>query len=451
MEITSLKLASIRSIETAEFRFQPGFNLIAGVNGVGKSTVLDALRICLSRILPSTTKSRAKPIPFKKSDIRGDFPFLDAELSLTISGDKLGFTRRQWKEEFAEDDVENLKKLRREILESERLRDRALNLLRELEASHGVYDSDSFVPSKAAFMVAARIAEVAPNCVFFSTNRSVASYAIATKSRVAGGESAAYAEALVPRPMYIAQFAHWMRVQEALAEEQDIAKHHLQVLRQAVDIFLPTYENLRPSDEESSSLLIDQDGIELDVGQLSDGERGVLALVLDLARRLSQANPSLDDPLSEGHAVVLIDELDLHLHPKWQRQIVHNLTKTFPRCQFIATTHSPFVIQSLQHGKLINLDLKESGEYAEKSIEDIAENVMGIKMPQKSKRYHDMMDAAEEYFRLLQASGGDPAKLAAAEERLNELSMPFSDDPAFQALLKLERETLSGGGKDATG
>ena len=352
MEITSLKLTNIRSIETAEFRFQPGFNLIAGANGVGKSTVLDALRICLSRILPSTTKSRAKPIPFKKSDIRGDFPFLDAELSLTIGGDKLGFTRRQWKEEFAEDDVENLKKLRREILESERLRDRALNLLRELEASHGVYDSDSFVPSKADFMVAGRLAEVAPNCVFFSTNRSVASYAIATKSRVAGRESAAYAEALVPRPMYIAQFAHWMRVEEALAEEESAAKRHLQVLRHAVDIFLPTYENLRPSDEESSSLLIDQDGIELDVGQLSDGERGVLALVLDLARRLSQANPSLDDPLSEGHAVVLIDEIDLHLHPKWQRKIVHNLTKTFPRCQFIATTHSPQVIGEVPHERI---------------------------------------------------------------------------------------------------
>ena len=352
MEITSLKLDNIRSIETAEFRFQPGFNLIVGVNGVGKSTVLDALRICLSRILPLMPESRAKARSFDKRDIRSGFPFLDADLSLTIGNDELRFTRRQWKGEFAEDDAENLKKLRREILESERLRDRALNLLRELEASHGVYDSDSFVPSKADFMVAARLAEVAPNCVFFSTNRSVASYAIATKSRVAGGESAAYAEALVPRPMYIAQFAHWMRVQEALAEEESAAKRHLQVLRHAVDIFLPTYENLRPSDEESSSLLIDQDGIELDVGQLSDGERGVLALVLDLARRLSQANPSLDDPLSEGHAVVLIDEIDLHLHPKWQRQIVHNLTKTFPRCQFIATTHSPQVIGEVPHERI---------------------------------------------------------------------------------------------------
>ena len=54
-------------------------------------------------------------------------------------------------------------------------------------------------------------------------------------------------------------------------------------------------------------------------------------------------------PLSEGHAIVLIDELDLHLHPKWQRQIVHNLTKAFPRCQFIATTHSPQIIGEVPH------------------------------------------------------------------------------------------------------
>ena len=358
MKITSLKLANIRSIETAEFRFQPGFNLIAGVNGVGKSTVLDALRFCLSRILTLTTQSRAKPLSFDKRDIRSGFFFLDADLSLTIGVDKLRFTRRQWREKLATDDDENLKKLRREILESERLRDRARNLLRELETSHGVSDSDSFVPSKARFLIAARVAEVAPNCVFFSTNRSVVSPASTAKSRAAGGKSAAYSEALVPRRMYVAQFADWMRVQGALAKEQNTAKRHLQVLRSAVNRFLPTYENLRPADEadeKSSHLMINQGKIELEVGQLSDGERGVLALVLDLARRLSQANPSLDDPLSEGHAVVLIDEIDLHLHPKWQRQIVHNLTKTFPRCQFIATTHSPQVVASVEPDQVLLL------------------------------------------------------------------------------------------------
>ena len=137
MEITSLKLDNIRSIETAEFRFQPGFNLIVGVNGVGKSTVLDALRICLSRILPLMPESRAKARSFDKRDIRSGFPFLDADLSLTIGNDELRFTRRQWKGEFAADDDENLKELRREILESERLRDRARNLLVNLRRLTG--------------------------------------------------------------------------------------------------------------------------------------------------------------------------------------------------------------------------------------------------------------------------------------------------------------------------
>ena len=349
MRITTLKLTNVRAIETAEFRFQPGFNLIVGVNGVGKSTILDALRICMSRILPSTTESRAKAMAFSISDIRSGFPFLDAQLSFAIGVDEFRFRRLQWREAFAADDDENIKKLRRKILDSERLRDRKRNLLRELVESHGVSDTDAFVPSTAELKSAAYAAAVAPNCVFFATNRSVASYASAAKSRAAGGRSAAYAEALVPRPMYVAQFADWMRVQEALAEDQDAAKRHLQVLRSAVDRFLPTYTNLRPTDEESSHLLIDQGRIALDVGQLSDGERGVLALVLDLARRLSQAGPALDDPLSEGQAVVLIDEIDLHLHPKWQRQIVHKLTTTFPRCQFIATTHSPQVIGEVEH------------------------------------------------------------------------------------------------------
>ena len=107
MRVSSLKLANLRVIETAEFRFQPGFNLIVGVNGVGKSTVLDALRICISRILPSMTESRAKAQSFAISDIRSGFPFLDVELSLNIGDDEFRYTRREWRETFAADDVEN--------------------------------------------------------------------------------------------------------------------------------------------------------------------------------------------------------------------------------------------------------------------------------------------------------------------------------------------------------
>jgi predicted ATP-binding protein involved in virulence len=75
-------------------------------------------------------------------------------------------------------------------------------------------------------------------------------------------------------------------------------------------------------------------------------------LVLDLTRRLAQANPGMTDPAADAEAVVLIDEIDLHLHPKWQREIVRNLTAAFPRCQCIATTHSPQVIGEVAHNRI---------------------------------------------------------------------------------------------------
>jgi len=204
--------------------------------------------------------------------------------------------------------------------------------------------------------------------------------------------------------------------------------------------------------EEPLRLLVDKAGVSLNLSQLSDGERSFLALICDLGRRLALANPDrsvLENPL-HGAGVVLIDELELHLHPKWQREVSKKLRETFPNIQFVVTTHSPFVIQSLRAGELINLDPDEFGEYADKSIEDIAENVMGVELPQKSERYRQMMTAAEQYFRLLRAPGAAAADVGAAEQRLNELAAPFSADPAFQALLKLEREIERGGGSDAT-
>ena len=351
MRVTHLRLANVRAIEEAEFHFRPGFNLVAGVNGVGKTTVLDALRICSSRILPSITESRARSKSFEIRDLRGGFPFLEAELTFAIDNSEFRFMRREWREAIATDDVKNLENLRREILNSDRLRDRPRNLLRELDRSLDSSHSDLFLPSKAKLVSAARGTAVAPNCMFFGTNRSVASDS-KTKARTIGGRSTAYAEGLDPRPLYVRQFADWLRAQEVLGNENAAARRHLHVLQRAVGTFLEDYDKLRPDEETSGALTIDRGGTSLEIAQLSDGERGVLALILDIARRLTQANPELEDPLSDGQAIVLIDEIELHLHPAWQRRIVGHLEKTFPNCQFIATTHSPQVVGEVEHDQI---------------------------------------------------------------------------------------------------
>lgn len=127
------------------------------------------------------------------------------------------------------------------------------------------------------------------------------------------------------------------RVQNASRDRQ------LSAVRSAVAFFMPGFDNLRVQRMPSLHMAIDKNGETLNVAQLSQGEKSLMALVGDIARRLAIMNPALENPL-QGQGVVLIDEVDLHLHPKWQRHLIHQLTATFPNCQFILTTHSPLVI-----------------------------------------------------------------------------------------------------------
>ena len=101
-------------------------------------------------------------------------------------------------------------------------------------------------------------------------------------------------------------------------------------------------------------------GSKLHVDQLSSGERAYLILLSDLARRLQMIQP--DAALADIPGVVLIDEIDLHLHPDWQRSIVPTLIRVFKSCQFIITTHSPQVLGEIRNGSILVLHKDEQGE-----------------------------------------------------------------------------------------
>lgn len=352
MIVSELQLSNVRAIQIGEFKFRDGFNLLVGVNGVGKTTVLDALRICLSRVLLTAAQVPSKSMAFDLEDIRKGMPFLEASVFFELAGEELRYSRLEWRDEVAHDDANRIDALRREILENERLRDRPRNLLRALVDSRTLPDSDNFAPVLSEWRAKLKSQSSAPLAVFYATSRSLLTSSGPTKNKAAGGKASAYADALVPRAWNIRELAYWLRVQLALSNERPLALQHVAALQRAATRFLPDCTGLRPSDESDSTLVIEKSGTLLDVRQLSDGERGVLSMVLDLARRLSQANEGIEDPLTEGQAVVLIDEIDLHLHPKWQRQIVQKLRETFPRCQFIATTHSPQVIGEVEHDRI---------------------------------------------------------------------------------------------------
>ena len=131
-------------------------------------------------------------------------------------------------------------------------------------------------------------------------------------------------------------------------------KNKLNSVRKAINDFTG-FQNLNIRRQGTPTMILEKNGEELDVNQLSQGEKSLLALVGDIARRLTLLNPSLDNPL-EGKGVVMIDEVDLHLHPKWQHDLIDKLVATFPNVQFILTTHSPHVISDRADILVYSLD-----------------------------------------------------------------------------------------------
>lgn len=129
----------------------------------------------------------------------------------------------------------------------------------------------------------------------------------------------------------------------------------LEAVRRAIYTFIPEFSNLRVRRKPRLHMSVDKNDKTLNVTQLSQGEKSLMALVGDIARRLAMMNPKLDNPL-HGKGIILIDEIDMHLHPQWQRSIIQRLQTTFPNCQFILTTHSPLVISDTQNILVYDLD-----------------------------------------------------------------------------------------------
>ena len=167
--------------------------------------------------------------------------------------------------------------------------------------------------------------------------------------------------------------------------------------------------------------MVDKDGETLDLSQLSDGERSFLAMICDLGRRLALANPRLENPLY-GSGVVLIDELELHLHPKWQRQIVHKLTTTFPRCQFIATTHSPQVVASVEPDQV--LLLAPSGVIHPDRSLGMDSNWILRHLMEADDRPEDAMAAIQSVENLIAKGTFEEAHTAISAAKKNGLDLP---------------------------
>jgi len=238
----------------------------------------------------------------------------------------------------------------------------------------------------------------------------------------------------------------WFLFESVEAFQRKRKREGLVAVEKAVLSCIPGATGLR-FDGDREEIVLGVDGVEVPFYSLSDGQRSMLALVGDLAIKCVQLNPHLGkDSATKSPGIVLIDELDLHLHPNWQRQVVECLRGAFPEMQFICTTHSPFVVQSLRAGELISLDSQPLQQTSNLGVESIARGVMNVKRPDVSPRYEDMKEAARHFLVTLEKARKSPRqKLAAYKKELAKSIAPYSSNPAFQAFLELKQEAALGG------
>jgi predicted ATP-binding protein involved in virulence len=374
-----------------------------GINGVGKSSILECLAILLSWLTKRIQTPHSNGRSFNdEDDIKNGCKETHNEITISIN---------DWPEV-----VWSLTKVRKG-----RSKDTSSNLgdlKKVVDNIHSQLDANSYA--------------ALPLAVYYPTNRAVLDIPLKIRKKHSFEPITAYDEVLTGGQIDFRRFFEWFREREDLENElrlnssNEYRDHQLEAVRYAFANLLEGWSNLRVRRSPLLRMTADKQGEELMVNQLSDGEKCLLALAGDLARRLAIANPNPDCNPLEGSGVVLIDEIELHLHPKWQRAIIPNLKKTFPNCQFIITTHSPQVISDLKWVHLLRstsegIAIDRVPSFG-KDSNRILETLMGT-----PERPQQIKEDLRELFRLI-----DKGELGKAREfRQNLADKMGEEDPEF--------------------
>ena len=164
-------------------------------------------------------------------------------------------------------------------------------------------------------------------------------------------------------------------------------------------------------------------------------------MVAEIAYRCIMLNRWMGrDAVRKTPGIVLIDEIDLYLHPHWQQHVLADLQEAFPEIQFVVSTHSPFIVQSVDSQNVIALDGEKGSNPQMRSIEDIAVTEMNM-ATDRSPKYKKMLDMAERYYQLVKENKEKSEEATNVKKELDAIEAEFSDDPAYVALLKAERNS----------
>ena len=439
MKLKSVEIENYRAIEHLVLPLDPSLTVLHGDNTCGKTSVLSAIAVGLSSILEFFVNY--SKVDFVETDVRTGASFV--QVAMTNS------EGTSWKRK-------RLAGVRR------RTATRGRHALGRMMSRIADVEADDSIPMPVVtFYDTDRVGFNAPKG-WKTRGSPIRRYASATAKeemslRLGGTPEffrhLALEEALTARTNF-PEFFTWFYAKEN-DELREQKQHHdfsyrrkdLSAVRRAIASMLEGMSDPRVDVEPlrfSVSITSAEKEVEtLELDQLSGGQRAVLALVADLAWRMALANPHLEDPLN-SEAVVLIDEVELHLHPSWQQRILEDLRRTFPNTQFVVSTHSPQVLTTVKPEHVVEL-AREDGRIVAGSAGgwtygaeagDVLAAVMGVSERPDNEFTRKLTD----YSRLVSEGKGESSEGVALRETLESMS---PEDPALaRADLEIRRRRL---------
>jgi predicted ATP-binding protein involved in virulence len=330
MQIDSLKLTNFRAFSELEIEFSPNFNILVGDNMTGKTSILEALSIATASFFLGIDGVDTRHI--QKEDIRLQFFGENKEYQIPVVVEADGQVNNEtlsWKREL------NNAKGRTTYIYAKNIKKIASTLQKKVRQGKETVD----LPLIAYFPVAADIktAELSQLDIYNF-----------------GSRLSAYQSALNATQNY-KNFALWFKTISIANVQDPIHRGKLEIINQAIQQCFEECEKITFDMNFGEVVLELCDQRKIPFSRLSSGFKKVMSIIVDLAFRCIRLNPHKGKEAFLTDGIVIIDEIDVHLHPSWQRKIVDNLKGIFPNVQFFVTTHSPHVISSASKGEVISL------------------------------------------------------------------------------------------------
>lgn len=419
MQLKTLKLRNFRKFEDFEIAFHPKLTVLIGTNGVGKTTLLDAAAVAIGSFFvglngvpsPGIKNSDARIKAFSMGsgeDVQPQYP-IQVEATGIANG-----KRGTWERTLSGS--------------GNKITLGGTKFLKEIAVSYQkrLMEGDSTL--------------ILPVLAYYGTGRQSYQYkktsAFKGTNRLNG-----YVDCLEGTANTKLMF-NWFRkmtIQKYQRQEQNMGGvPELEVVYAAIERCFSLTEgyrdvkvqyNLNTDELDVYYATEDKRQMKIPLIQLSDGYKGTVSLVADIAYRMAVLNPQLlGDVLEKTSGVVLIDEIDMHLHPVWQQRVLKDLQSIFPKVQFIVTTHAPAVIQSVQRENIRILDHNNASvpisEVYGRDIRSLVEQVMGVsgRPPEVTEQFRQFYDAL------------DQVNYERAQEIIDELRKAIGEDSELTSM-----------------